>query len=356
MKKLFIILLLFALTEKTLACDESLQRFERDCKIQDSFRNIREAFARKKVDINHVSIYRATRFIDGASYLAASKKNTPVHQIYSPAPDTWNVWSQGIDRIFASKPKIALNQSNFNLELLSHFHSHLITKELSSYSNNVFAKTGQFRNNSFIYGATFCSADLTKDLAKIQTATQSSKQYQSEWENLYNVKFTAVAKMYKAKKTEKANFAPYMGDAGYACQNGSSIAYEKNKNVESSLTWVRSFINFTLDRHRQGQLETAPIEFAAFAQRWLVSIHPFFDGNGRISRAAQDYLLEFFDLPYAPAGYLQNDATETVDAYFEANYKATEYILQVLSECVNRFEYKKGEDIAYQCRVIDGSL
>ena len=51
---------------------------------------------------------------------------------------------------------------------------------------------------------------------------------------------------------------------------------------------------------------------------------------GRTSRAIQDALLANFDLPFAPAGDLFNDATTEWELYLEQNYKAMESMLTVL--------------------------
>lgn len=70
------------------------------------------------------------------------------------------------------------------------------------------------------------------------------------------------------------------------------ITYPEGSAVQAQLDdffrWYKS---------AQGTMN--PVALAAEAQRRFVSIHPFMDGNGRVSRLVMDHALESADLPPA---------------------------------------------------------
>lgn len=81
----------------------------------------------------------------------------------------------------------------------------------------------------------------------------------------------------------------------------------------------------------------------------LVSIHPFYDGNGRTSRLLMNYVLAYFDLPLAivdsgnKAGYIQPliDTREKEDIQLFRNFMYEEYANLLRSEIVRFNEMEK---------------
>lgn len=76
--------------------------------------------------------------------------------------------------------------------------------------------------------------------------------------------------------------------------------YIDGKYVQSELTAFLAWLQNRLDEHdrEQKNIEHFPsiIQTAAQAYQWLVSIHPFPDGNGRISQLVMDYILQRYGI------------------------------------------------------------
>jgi Fic family protein len=60
---------------------------------------------------------------------------------------------------------------------------------------------------------------------------------------------------------------------------------------------MKAFVNDIVKRQAEARTFKAKCEAAFYAHYQLVSIHPFADGNGRMSRLLMNYLLTVFNLP-----------------------------------------------------------
>lgn len=131
---------------------------------------------------------------------------------------------------------------------------------------------------------------------------------------------------------------------------GVHVSYARSELVASHIDWIRIFIKTLLKQYEMKNRLLSPVELSVFLQKWFVTVHPFADGNGRTSRALQDFILEKFDLPYAPGGDLQNDVLMDYFEYVDLTYGQMEKMLLKLEGCVN--EYKTGLDISFACKVL----
>lgn len=75
------------------------------------------------------------------------------------------------------------------------------------------------------------------------------------------------------------------------------------------------------------------MQFIADIQRRYVSIHPFHEGNGRMSRLLQDILLTIFDLPYLLSAYLQEDVINYTALYRKQTFDTVERLMRLFSDC-----------------------
>ncbi len=96
-----------------------------------------------------------------------------------------------------------------------------------------------------------------------------------------------------------------------------------------------------------------PLEFISFMQKWLISIHPFEDGNGRTSRLWQEALAKSFNMPFAVSANLQNDMFSSIKAYYLQYVKSTQLYIDTINQCINFYESNMNNpESEYQCRIL----
>ncbi len=84
--------------------------------------------------------------------------------------------------------------------------------------------------------------------------------------------------------------------------------------------------------------------YAAVAHTWLVYIHPFIDGNGRVARLLMNLILMRFGFPIAIV--TREDRMRYYDALEETQYSDLSQFLSLISECVEESleEYEAAAD------------
>lgn len=349
-------------TSNVFACDSVLQSPElaRDCAIQDRYRNVREIFRKYKKDITDVAEYKALRFIDRNKWEVVAKINqTPPKNIYQPAPMTWEIWNAGIQSLFPTdqaegRLSEMLRDNRFDNSYFSMVNKILLTNGVVSIKDKITDQTekeGEIRS-SFRSAPGYCSSDdysaTAKNLSKVQ---KSVADYQKYWEQKAQITFKEMVNQFKGRTPRKASMAPDMLVTTNTCPwNGYGIFvyYASSRDVLNNLDWMQIFVRYNLQRYEEGKPVIAPIELAAIVQKWLVSTHPFGDGNGRTSRAIQDLILQNFDMPFAPGGDLQNDTLVETQEYIDITYKKTEEMLSLLENCSQ--ELKDGKQVSYACQ------
>lgn len=375
MKKLALIFVSFWITSTAAAaCDNYLQfiqtdtrkaaLYKKDCDIQSRYAEVQKYFNSIGINVNELAEYRLLRFIDRISYDTAAKAETPPSKIYNPAPMTWNVWDSGIRALFGNDDLSFIlfksggfdsrglgydymNFSNFNTLLLKNQHGDVSRGHLAGVKDRD-STPGNYRQKGDS-GVGWTSYDAgSKGI--VDAAQESMRRTQAAWEAAMGASFSVFVKSYNGYTPEQATFSVSMtvtpGDGGKYF-----VAFAKSDMVLAQITWLGSFIKATLERYRTGKSVMPPIEFSALVQKWLVTIHPFSDGNGRTSRAVQDMILANFKMPYAPGGDLQNDVLEDADRYVDQTYYAIESMLRKLEACAEEYRQKK-EKPSYGCRTV----
>lgn len=375
MKKLALFFVSFWVTVSAHAeCDNYLQfhqedprkarLFQKDCDIQSRFAKVQSYFAEIGINVAELAEYRLLRFVDRASFESARQKETPPSQIYNPAPTTWEVWDTGIRALFGNDDLSFilfksggfesrglgydhLNFSNFNTLLLKNTKGNISRNYLAGVkdSNSV---PGTYRHLGDGQVGWTAYNSLPKD--QVPAAQESMRQAQFLWESSVGASFSVFAKKYNGYTPEKATFAVNMS-VDHRGGDKYFVAFASSDMVPAQMSWLNSFVKANLELYRTGKPIMPPIEFSALVQKWLVTIHPFSDGNGRTSRAAQDMILANFKMPYAPGGDLQNDVLETFDKYVDQTYYAMEAMIRRLEACAEEYRQKK-EKPSYSCRTV----
>jgi uncharacterized protein YukE len=343
------------------------QLYSRDCQIQDRFATVKNFFAANKININELAEYRALRFFDRASFNRAAANGTPLSEIYDPAPVTWNVWNTGIKTLFGADPIpfVLFKSLGFNLNTagyegtnFSTINQVLLKNEMGDVSRDHLngkavrsSVPGTYREvGDGIIGFHIPYDPEYQD--KIDRSQESMRRTQEQWEKDYGMPFSAVVQRAGGLNPDQATFGVSMLAQGKPDNSGMFVGYAPSEMVPTQISWILAFVNASIDRYRIGKPLMPPIEFSAFVQKWFVTVHPFSDGNGRTSRAVQDFILATFKMPYAPGGDLQNDAVEEYDKYIDKTYEKMESMVAKLESCMNEYRANSNK-ISYGCKQVD---
>ncbi len=346
----------------TMACDDLLKNFKRDCAIQDRYVKVREIYRKHKLDVTDVAEYKALRFIDRYTWdsNALENKKAPLF-IYQPAPATWLVWSEGMSQLFSGdsgkgvlEKKLA-EKKGFDKKFISHINKILLTDgKLNTKDPNTdrYKRPGEYRS-WFDDKVGFCSIFEYATNQKILSRSQDSvHQYQLAWEKQAGFSLVEAISQAVGRFSKTANMVVPLKLTNDRCSEGRGnfVAYSSSMDVKEHIEWLQAFVRYNFQRYAAATPVISPIELSAVVQKWFVTIHPFADGNGRTSRAIQDLILQNFDLPFAPAGDLQVDMQEPVDAYIGETYDSIESMLNFLERCSTKIE--QGKELDFQCQSV----
>lgn len=330
------------------ACDDAIKSFPKDCAIQDRFVALKSAYAAKQVNIDEIAEYRVIRFVDRNNWERAKTSRIKPEQIYQPAPATWTVWDAGIRevmRVGGTKGQLDngfdLNESNIayvNKVLLLNEAENLNIKDKGTDQS---LKPGEYRKTTS-NGVGFRSGgkDYT---AMINASEESMNRFQARWESAMGATFSDLLQTAGSVNSAGANLRSGMKEN----DAHSFVFYAPSTAVPVAMDWIKNFIKLNLERYKSGNPVLSPMELAAVAQKWFVSVHPFSDGNGRTSRAIQDLILAHFEMPAVPGGDLQDDATSVYEDYIQRTYSKTESLLTALEMCLTV------NASAYHCQTVD---
>lgn len=358
MKKLLATVIIFLSAQQALACDAVIEKFSRDCWMQDRLAKIREEYAKIGVDVDEIGEYKVLRFIDRNSWEKAKTFKKAPLDIYDPAPATWRVWERGIDSLFRNKQNkdVLFSQLSLDQNTFAHINTVLLTDGTTSIKDKITdqsKKPGEFRSYSD-KGVGFCAGNENESSYRmgIRRSEDSMERFQKRWESLLGVEFSEIVKKENGPNPRRADLKSGMYISSATCRGsrGVYIGYSPSSHVGDQIEWIRIFIKANLEAYQRGEPVLAPIELAAVVQKWFVSTHPFADGNGRTSRGIQDLIMANFGLPFVPAGDLQNDAMEEVEKYVENTYTKLDAMLTELEMCIKKRDNWR---IPRSCRTID---
>jgi hypothetical protein len=322
MKTLIALVLLVSGAQAARACDESMQTFSADCAIQDKYRELRQGFSSLQINIDQIAEYRALRFIARPDWeKAKANGNYDPSLIYQPAPTVWSEWTQG--EAFSHETTLLA----ISLDSIAKIHSHSMNAQtVSTLAALKGTQAGVIREGRQLPpGFTFSCASKEADVAKLQALSSGG----------YDLKSSSGAPLLKLIYSLPC----FDGEHG----NGV-ISYSKSSEVKPTLELLLA--SMKIDVSAQSR---PPVDNMAYYQRWFVAIHPFGDGNGRTSRFLEDILSRHYDMPYVPAGDLQNDVLTAPDEYAAQTRAAINQMLVKLEDCLQQH---KAKNASRECEVL----
>lgn len=340
--------------------------YKRDCDIQSRYSSVQRFFSQIGINVADLAEYRSIRFIDRSTLNTAMVHQIHPTQIYRPAPATWEVWDSGIRQLFGNDqmPYLLFKSRGFNTNTpgmekinFATINTVLLKNESNNISRDYLANKANRTSTPGTYrqagdsAVGFTTSYDPNYQGKIDRSQNSMRRTQHQWEIEYGASFSTVVKHNGGLNPDQATFGVSMIALERADKSSMFVTYAPSDLVPTQISWIQSFVSASMDRYRVGKPLMPPIEFSAMVQKWFVTVHPFSDGNGRTSRAVQDFILATFKMPYAPGGDLQNDSLEEYDVYVDHTYEKMEALVAKLEACVD--EYRQNKKISYGCKTID---
>lgn len=309
----------FILLNSTLsfACDELIKSNRQECEIQDRYQKLKNDYAKLNIDIEFIAEYRALRFYGRPTWEEAVASNKEIDQIYKPAPGTWLDWSRGA----AFLEELPVN-SEFSAD-------YSLIKDMNYYS---ISKENMFKRPRS-RGERICPGEI-RNKSKESTG----------W--FYKNRKSARMARKIIKELGDDIKSPVKIDGKYA-------EYVKPKYVLRELKkWYKGSQEY-LEEVAQGKM--GPMAAGGLLQRWLVTIHPFYDGNGRSSRLVQDFISKKYNMPFAATGDLHNEILTKGNQYVQNVYETSLKMMNLLDTCLdyhNGLEMVFAPGMAYRCEVL----
>jgi len=335
MKKLalFISLLAGLYAQQTLACTTNLKKFPFACQLQEHYQDLKSEFKNKfNIDIESLAHYRAMRFLDIYDWRATNKKgNYLPWKIYKPTPKTWMYWERGAH--FITAEWIEKIRGNISQKDFEEAHFAVMTK-------TIMGKAARGKKKAVVGQMRF-------------KKNQKSPSWKARCGSRYALTYEEFRLMdnFDLKSADGRPLVHLKGGNYTQCSNGrysARMVYLPSRDVARELVRLSDYINRHWPAIKKGNGQIGPLDLAADAQRWLVSIHPIGDGNGRISRMLQDAIAQDFGLPFAPAGYLTWDQTTPKLSYRQKVKEQYTSMLKHLSTCLD--QYRAQGKIHPHCR------
>lgn len=321
----FLLFLLFSANAVARPCPFALSKIttrylhgETLCSIYDRYQSATSKLNQKGITPpERIADVRAPRFINKTTWKDKSKEhNYSPWFIYKPVPTTWAAWE------FAAQ--FIENESRDNFEggrfepidksWLMDLFSRQMTGLLSSKSR------GLRQGNEwglYVYKSRAATRAETLELSK------GGGLYIREAVNGAATSWTPTI-CHEQKKTEWKSFNPpeweVLSSDKFFSSNGQSyqcgyVTYPRSAAVEPLLaSWLTRY-NDENSRLASGESRDDLFLYIAKIQRFFVEIHPFTDGNGRMSRFMMDHIFLSLGLPAPVIDKMDADMSITEDEW-----------------------------------------
>lgn len=319
-------------------CDEMLQKYPVECKVQQEYKEIKKKLANRGVDVENLTEAKATRFIGHGSLNRAAKNNEfLVWEIYDPKPKTWLKWEEGnYSRELISRELECLQNKGskweFTKDHLKRMYLGAMDASLTGkldkniFIKHKFPKPGEFRSEGHLTSGFFVPK-------KWNLSDEDKKDVDNYDLKRVDGSTLVTSKLYKV---------PGVGIVG-------EVEYVDSKEVEAEVDELLALLNDGVNKYLSNDyMPITPLEFMADIQRRYVSIHPFHEGNGRMSRFLQDILSRVFNLPYLPNADLKEDVINNMTDYRKETVQAMKDHIKGLKKCLN--QYENNMIISNKCR------
>ena len=248
----------------------------------------------------------APRFINLPNWIKKGpSKNYNPWLVYDPAPQTWKSWAAG-SAFLESQTRANAYTENvrpLTLEWIKDLHK-------ISLGGGLDERAGTIRKTGEVGKAISKAYALTRQQISGMTAAPSTITWHStkcldDQSPEFITQFRAT-RSFVTTNWPDTDAQIFFIDQGQEKQCGY-YDYPGADLVPGQLQAWLNYANQTATELNSRLISVDPIARAAKIQKWFVSIHPFADGNGRISRFMMDYFFKSLGLPAPILKDMDND-------------------------------------------------
>lgn len=362
-----------------MACPDFLEHWESAvnlCELYDQYHQTRVSLNAQLGPKNEDQALRlreviALRFIQPRAFYAEKAKtlNYDPLQIYEPAPTTWVNWEKGANRVArlageslalratgAKGPMpiseafiLSMNEGVLD-KLAYNNHHYRDHREIGSLIH-----CGEAQPQGLVDQLKYPLDDLgnvVPGLSEQLTRWHSTRCYE---EMSAPQKMDYDERLKKNDKGKKLTYE-YMDELGKdpgqafsgtwrgtnALMECGFIEYSDHDHIRANMQKLITTINQEIANfYDKGAKRKDPFLIAARVQRWFIGIHPFTDGNGRVSRFLMDYVLMSLGLPPPILENMDHDIDLTEEQWAAEIAKGVQKTVKTMQKCLT--EIKAGD-------------
>lgn len=325
-------------TEKT----EYLKKISVECEIAQKYQQMQfKARQKWNLSLEQIAEYQALRYVRRVDFEAAKQNGTPVPVIYQllkadvmkensqKSSIVWDGFLKGIQQLDPARQRL-VSGGILEVNHLESFHREFyrLSSEEGDYSNAPFPGIIKAPGLEDRFWWRLKADEVESMRMKVQSMNEG---------------FAAAGLL--PSGLDRLQAQPYQMEvlsvrlisegSGYGIYSGDSRA--NRKHLDQAL----EFINQALSQARRGQhivwngrLYT-PAELAWLSQQFFVAIHPFSEGNGRVSRLLQELVLTSFGLPHGSSGdMMEHDVLTPPAEYYRIGMQSTRELLSSVDRCL----------------------
>ncbi len=357
--KIYFLALILIFGESVVACPALLENMKTQflgtsnfCKVYDRFHEAKTVLKQKaNLNFDRISDYIGPQFINGpdwAHHRFSAKFNPYV--VYDPTPETWMSWEKGQAFMELTKPKLNDSLHEFPLVTIS---EEWILKMHELMMEKLMTNPGQIRKQDevglfiyrkkaaskeqirslksgagyksylnpskslFVWNPTICyDQQISGILDKIEARIKNKEPwfFRNEWAEVNESKF------FKNERNEDSQ-------CGY-------VDYPSALDVQKSFEmWLAELNQSVLKWRQEGQISEDFLLTMARIQRQFIGVHPFADGNGRVSRNIILFYIQSLGLPAPILANMDEDMYLSESEWAEAIGKGILRSLYILERC-----------------------
>lgn len=318
------------------------RKIQVECDISQKYQQmVFKARQKFNLSLEKIAEYQALRYIRRSDYEVAKQNGTPVPLTYQllrsdylkdnsqKSSIVWDGFLTGIQQLEPERERLSRG-GRLEISHIQNYHRefYLLSREEGDFSNTPYPGVIKAPGLEDRYWWRLKSEEVNSTTMMVRQMNEGFAERGLLPSGLERLQVESY-------QTEVLSVRSISDGSGFGIYSGDSRA---NRN---HLARVLEFLNQSLDQARGGQHMIwngrlfTPGEVAMVSQQFFVAVHPFSEGNGRVSRLLQELVLTTFNMPHGSSGDLMEGDVLTPQAeYYRLGIQSTQALLASVDRCL----------------------